>query len=61
MQNTEDHRSQVKLAEQVGYIDTLSNGLYKPGHAHCKCSACQRAYGRGSDIAIRELIGKVKH
>ena len=61
MQNQDDHRMQVKLAEQVGYTDTISNCLYKPSHAHCTCVACQRAYGKGSDTAIRELIGKVRH
>ena len=61
MQTSDDHRMQVRLAEQVGYADTKASGLYKPAHAHCVCPACQMAYGKGSDAAIRELIARVKH
>jgi hypothetical protein len=55
---TEEHAGHIKLAWLAGYNDAKAQGEYKPHHAKCVCVACLRAYGKGSDEAIKQMIGK---
>jgi len=55
---TEEHASHIKAAWLAGYEDAKAKSDYHPHHAKCNCIACLRAYGKGSDTAIKQMIGK---
>jgi hypothetical protein len=46
----------TKLAWWAGFNDTRAKGEFKLHHTKCGCLACQTAYGKGSDAAIRQMI-----